>query len=304
VTITHADNTSAAASFTAPAELVTDAMLTFTLTAEDAREATGTDTVVITVTAGDNDAPTAVAGDNRTVAQEATVTLDGSASSDPENETLTYAWIQTGTGTPMVTLTNPDMAMATFTAPQVTTATMLTFRLTVTDARGLTAMEDVTITVAPRAVTVTQPSGGVSVAEAGGRETYTIVLSAMPSGNVTVTPAIGPTGVATFSPPSLAFTTTNWNVPQTVTVTGINDDIDNADDERRAAITHTASGGGYDGVTVDPVAVTVTDDDTAGLNYNPTEIAPPPSPTGRRALATQRREKPPTQTTEAHRGAS
>ena len=55
-----------------------------------------TNTVTITVTAGPNDAPTAHAGDDATVAEGAPVTLDGSASTDlrPRGRelTFTYAW--------------------------------------------------------------------------------------------------------------------------------------------------------------------------------------------------------------------
>ena len=49
---------------------------------------TNTNTVTITVTAGPNDAPTAHAGDPQTVDEGETVTLNGSASSDPEGEAL------------------------------------------------------------------------------------------------------------------------------------------------------------------------------------------------------------------------
>ena len=43
----------------------------------------------------------------------------------------------------------------------------------------------------------------------------------------------------------LAFTTANWDAPQTVTVTGVDDAVDNAGDRRSTSITHTLSGEGY-----------------------------------------------------------
>ena len=52
----------------------------------------------------------------------------------------------------------------------------------------------------------------------------------------------------------MTFTTSNWNAPQTVTVTGVNDDVDNGA-SRSATITNTPSGAGYSN------SVTVTDDE-------------------------------------------
>ena len=63
-----------------------------------------------------NQAPTADAGDDQTVAAGATVNLDGTGSSDPDaGDTLDYTWTQTG-GT-AVTLTGADTATPSFTAP-------------------------------------------------------------------------------------------------------------------------------------------------------------------------------------------
>jgi len=226
--------------------------------------------------------PMAEAGDNQIVDEGATVTLSGSGTDSDDNETLTYAWEQLGTevpGTPTVDLMNADTATATFIVPsQLSTAAELIFQLTVTDGSGLTATDEVMITVrvTPRVI-VTQPQGGVWVDEASGTGTYTIRLSTPPSGDVTVTPTIAlPTGVTT-DPISLmlpdiggraqtvlTFTTSNWNREQTVAVTGVPDAIDNGD-QRMATITHAVAGGGYGGVSADDVAVMVLDDDTAGV---------------------------------------
>ena len=120
------------------------------------------------------------------------------------------------------------------------------------------------LTVSPAAVTIEDnDEGGVAISETeltileGNTDTYTVVLTSQPTGNVTVTvndPADN-TDV-TADPATLTFTTTDWNVAQTVTVTVAQDD-DAADET--ATITHTVSG--YGAVaTADDVVVTVEDD--------------------------------------------
>ena len=112
-------------------------------------------------------------------------------------------------------------------------------------------------------------ASSISVGEDGDTTQYTVRLSAVPTGPVTVALASTNPGVATVAPASLTFTAANWNQTRTVTVTGVNDDVS---EDRAADITHTASGGGYDGVT-GTVAVTVPDDDQAGLVVAPTSVA-------------------------------
>lgn len=90
-----------------------------------------------------NRAPAANAGLDQTVAAGASVTLDGSSSSDPEGDTLTYSWDQYAGTT--VTLSGEDTSTATFTAPDK--ADILQFELTVTDSLGQTATDTVSVTV-------------------------------------------------------------------------------------------------------------------------------------------------------------
>jgi hypothetical protein len=100
--------------------------------------------VNVNVTAtGTHMPPVANAGPDQSVNNGDNVTLDGSASTDPQGTTLTFAWTQTG-GT-AVTLTGANTAKANFIAPNANDN--LTFQLKVTDAEGETATDSVTVTV-------------------------------------------------------------------------------------------------------------------------------------------------------------
>src|SRR6187397_480157 len=68
-----------------------------------------------------NTAPIANAGSNQTVTSGVTVTLNGTASSDPDGTIASYAWTQTA-GTPTVTLASGTTSQPTFPAPTVATA--------------------------------------------------------------------------------------------------------------------------------------------------------------------------------------
>ena len=111
------------------------------------------------------------------------------------------------------------------------------------------------------------PEDPLTVGE-GESDTYTVKLKTQPTGSVTVTPSSTNTGAATVSG-ALVFTTANWNVAQTVTVTGVRDA--NAKNEE-VPVSHTASGANYNNLLPKYVTVKVIDPDTAGVTVSPTEL--------------------------------
>ncbi|WP_420433378.1 Calx-beta domain-containing protein [Candidatus Poriferisocius sp.] len=139
-------------------------------------------------------------------------------------------------------------------------------------------------------VTITESPtpAGTSVPEDGSEtDSYTVVLDTEPLADVTVTVTSGAADVATVNKSggtaggsqTLTFTSSDWNNPQTVTVAGVDDDVDNPGDKRTVSIAHAVTVGDGSKYTsampIDDVAVTVTDDDAA-----PTDVtlsAAPPS---------------------------
>ena len=100
---------------------------------------------------------------------------------------------------------------------------------------------------------------------------YTVVLDAQPTANVTVTVA-GHAGTdVTPSPTTLTFTSQNWETAQTVTVKA-GDDADTVTD--LVTLTHRAmsADSAYNGSAIASVEVTVTDNDSTGVRVSKTTL--------------------------------
>ena len=132
-------------------------------------------------------------------------------------------------------------------------------------AAGSPAMVQLTVNDNDQADILITGTGSVTrVAENGGTDSYRVVLTSQPTASVTVTAAPG-TGI-TMTDTTLTFTSTDWNQPQTLIVTGQDNNDDDASD-RRVAISHTLSGDTqYSGLSIDDLMVMVDDDD-------PTEVS-------------------------------
>ena len=73
----------------------------------------------------------------------------------------------------------------------------------------------------------------LTTSEAGGAESFTVVLDTGPESDVTIIPISSNKSWATVAPSNLTFSSSNWDSAQTFTVTGVDDKVDNisADNE-------------------------------------------------------------------------
>ncbi|MBX3409689.1 MAG: hypothetical protein KF859_07360 [Phycisphaeraceae bacterium] len=131
------------------------------LTVTDDRGDTDSDSVIVTIV-GRNQPPVADAGPDQTVIDEersgqALVTLDGSASADPDGEIVLYVWSEPELGE----LSGGDQPTAEVSLPWG----VWTITLTVTDNQNATGTDTVVITVEPPCPADFNNDGGVDGAD-------------------------------------------------------------------------------------------------------------------------------------------
>ncbi len=132
---------------------------------------------------------------------------------------------------------------------------------------GYIDLVNLDITAGP-SVIVTETDGGTSVTEAGSADTYTLSLSEQPSVDVTVTATPADEQIDLGAGPgnavAVVFTsgpTGNWATPKTISVTAVDDDVYEGKAAHETLITHTATGGDYQGSSISTVLVGVFDNE-------------------------------------------
>ncbi len=100
-----------------------------------------------------------------------------------------------------------------------------------------------------------------TVTEGGDSDTYWVALNGAPDETVSVSLTVD--DQVTVTPTTLTFTPGNWNVPQAVTVTAVDDDVHEL--LHTGTITHTTSSADpdWDGLTQDFVVIIIDNDNTA-----------------------------------------
>lgn len=112
------------------------------------------------------------------------------------------------------------------------------------------------------AITV-NPSSGLTTSESGTTATFTVVIEGgLPTADVTVALTSSNLNEGAVSPASLTFTPANWNIPQSVTVTGVDDALIDGDQTYQIMFAVASADATYNGFTLAPVTLINTDDDT------------------------------------------
>ncbi len=188
---------------------------------------------------------TATVGVRLTAQPSATTTVTiattdaGAATASPTTLTFTTVNWHTYQNVTVTGVQDADAADESVTITAASTGlTSLPIAVAVVDDEILGIVTDVT------AVTLTE----------GGTGTFQVRLAAQPAANTSVTLTSGDTGAATVAPTSLTFTNANWNVYQTVTITGAQD-VDLADE----TVTITLASAGFPNRLV---TATVNDNDS------------------------------------------
>ena len=109
----------------------------------------------------------------------------------------------------------------------------------------------------------------LTTSEAGGAESFTVVLDTGPESDVTIIPISSNKSWATVAPSNLTFSSSNWDSAQTFTVTGVDDNVDNVGDNETYKITFSITSlvNAYSSLSLDGKTITGTntDNDTAAI---------------------------------------
>jgi len=145
-----------------------------------------------------------------------------------------------------------------------------------------TATGTATVTGSPATTTITDDyTAGFTITptsltttEAAGTATFTVALNTQPTADVKINLSSDNTAEGILDKPSLTFNAANWNSPQTVTVTGVDDFGDDGDIAYNIITSAaTSTDAKYNGINPVDVAVTNTDNDTAGVALSSTNVA-------------------------------
>jgi endonuclease V-like protein UPF0215 family len=105
-----------------------------------------------------------------------------------------------------------------------------------------------------------------NTSESGGSTFFTFKLNSQPSSDVTIAVSSSDTSEGTANPSSLVFTSSNWSATQSVIITGIDDSLDDGNQNYTVLLeAASSSDSNYNSLDPNDISVTNVDDDTAGF---------------------------------------
>lgn len=125
-------------------------------------------------------------------------------------------------------------------------------------------------------VRIIEAGGGTVATEGGVSGSYTVQLLSEPTAIVTLTLSGSQVGT---TPTALSFTAANWNQPQTVTVSALDDNAVEGPHNGLVTSTLSSADGLYNAVPVPAVSVAITDNDFAGLSISDASMLEGPTGT-------------------------
>jgi hypothetical protein len=105
--------------------------------------------------------------------------------------------------------------------------------------------------------------------EEGGTEVFSVSLEAKPRADVTISMASDNTNEGTLSESSLTFTEVNWETPQAVTVSGVDDAIEDGDQTYNILFSVASTDPEYEGLNVANLTLVNLDDETTFVDDKP-----------------------------------
>ena len=194
-------------------------------------------------------------------AHDVTVTInhggDNDIDSDPDRLTFSPSnWNQEKTVT-VTSAQDDDARDDTATLSHTVSSTDGDYNGVTVPEVDVTATDDETagVSIRPEELTITE----------GGSDSYQVFLTSQPAHDVTVTISYSGDQDVNIDDQELTFTGSDWETPQAVTVSADQDE-DARDDTATLSHSVASTDGDYNGISVSQVAVTATDDETAGVS--------------------------------------
>jgi serine/threonine protein kinase len=251
---------------------------TYTITDDDTRPTLEILDALTTESAGTVDLQVRLNGGANTAVTVDYATVDGVATAGPD-------YVQASSPPQLTWLANEQNAIRTIqltiNEDSIDEGTGELFQVNLSNNSANSTILDGTATVIiedndTAGITVSRST--LTVAEPTGTGTFRITLASEPAADVVIPVTTSSTSGRTECSvtPSVTLNASNWNSGATVTVTAVNDDID--DDSQTCDVETgdpTSADAIYDAFTensVADVAVTVNDDDTAAIRVQPTNL--------------------------------